>query len=245
MLIENPDWGQNADFRERPIEIGICDDEVKDRQDIMAALADYEGTRPLHVRTYTSGDELLEDTKPLDILFLDILMEGVNGMEAARSIRRRQQKTLIVLVTATPDFVYAGYEVDAFRYLLKPFQQSDILTILNLCCSRLNDGRLTVRSGAALYHIPFEDIQSIEAQARSSLIRIADEIISVPLGISKLEEQLPPGMFFRCHKSFIINLMKVRRLKRYEAVLEDRSTVPVSRALWQQLRAKMMSFLST
>ena len=106
------------------MKIAICDDEKKLRSGLKHVIemklqldgVDYE------IAEYECGEDLLAGIggNPPDILFLDIEMKGLDGMETARELRKKNQDTVIVFVTAYPDFVFQGYEVRAFHYILKP-----------------------------------------------------------------------------------------------------------------------------
>lgn len=116
------------------INIGICDDEAPMRKSLRSSLeqtlqltgADYQ------IFEYDSGEALMRDQEAqwLDILFLDIEMKNLNGMDTAKALRRQNSHTLLVFVTAYSDFVFQGYEVHAFHYILKPYEEQKIKNVL-------------------------------------------------------------------------------------------------------------------
>lgn len=115
------------------MKIGICDDEKSLRKDLRALIevqmdlcgAEYE------IEEFDNGIQVLEAGKEdLDILFLDIEMPELSGMDTAKALRRIGSKALIIFVTAYPDFVFQGYEVQAFHYILKPYQEKKIREVL-------------------------------------------------------------------------------------------------------------------
>ena len=93
-----------------------------------------------HITEFTSGEELLEykNKKDIHLLFLDIKMGSVDGMETARQLRKSVKKMLIIFVTAYPDFVFQGYEVQAFHYILKPYRETKIKEVLDRAISELD-----------------------------------------------------------------------------------------------------------
>lgn len=109
------------------LEIAICDDEKKLRLDLRHVIEKelaLDGVE-FGLTEYESGEALLRGIRErnADIIFLDIEMGGMNGMEAARTLRKNGQPAVIIFVTSYPDFVFHGYEVRALNYILKPYQE--------------------------------------------------------------------------------------------------------------------------
>ena len=124
------------------MKIAICDDEKKLRKDLRHLLElhlDLKGI-PYEIQEYESGDALLKDEHKEDIqlLFLDIEMPGKGGMETAHGLRDANLKMLIIFVTAYPDYVFQGYEVQAFHYILKPYQETKLRDVLDRALTELN-----------------------------------------------------------------------------------------------------------
>ena len=117
------------------IHIGICDDEASLRKSLRILLEtklqlmgeDYR------ISEYDSGEGLIanEGTAWPDILFLDIEMKQLSGMDTARLLRKKEARTILIFVTAYPDFVFQGYEVHAFHYILKPYEEHKIRNVLS------------------------------------------------------------------------------------------------------------------
>lgn len=116
------------------LEIAICDDEKKLRLDLRHVIEKelaLDGVE-FGLTEYESGEALLRGIRErnADIIFLDIEMGGMNGMEAARTLRKNGQPAVIIFVTSYPDFVFHGYEVRALNYILKPYQEKKIKEVL-------------------------------------------------------------------------------------------------------------------
>lgn len=110
------------------MQIAVCDDEKETRNMLAEKIERFYPNAGLSL--YQSGEELLRADSQPDILFLDIQMTGKDGMETARELRRRQQKTIIIFVTALDDFVFEAFDVGAFHYLVKPFQNGKLIEVL-------------------------------------------------------------------------------------------------------------------
>ena len=116
--------------------INICDDDKRFRitlKKVVERECELLGIE-CEIREYGSGEELLSGglTADADILFLDIEMGGLNGMETAKELRRQQKGTVLIFVTAYPDFVFQGYEVHAFHYILKPCEDEKIKRVFHM-----------------------------------------------------------------------------------------------------------------
>lgn len=117
------------------IKIAVCEDE----KETQLLIEDYlenilkDISIEYEIQKYISGEELLESNlKDIDILLLDIKMEKLNGMDTARKIREVDDEMEIIFVTSLIDYVQEGYEVRAYRYLLKPIELEELKTCANL-----------------------------------------------------------------------------------------------------------------
>ena len=111
------------------INIGICEDELHYRVNIKDMLGDILSTYSINYKIYefSSGEELLSNyPKDLDILIMDIQMKIINGMDTARKIREFDQNLEIIFMTSFSEFMQEGYEVKAYRYILKPISERKI-----------------------------------------------------------------------------------------------------------------------
>lgn len=164
------------------IHIGICDDEPS----MCRALR-----RPLEQKLqllgeeyrifeYNSGESLIlrPEAEGLDILFLDIEMKELSGMDTARALRKRDAHTLLIFVTAYPDYVFQGCEVHAFHYILKPYDEQKIGHVLEQALKELGAGReqfflLEQKSGTA--KVPLKNIPAFSSDRRKVLLTLTDE----------------------------------------------------------------------
>ena len=117
--------------------IGICDDLQEDRNHLIALIRDYYGERGEQVELFEfeSAEEMLAGWRDhwLGCLFLDVYMDGISGMEAARRIRETDPNCMIVFTTTSPDHAIDSYEVRAADYLIKPFGAQEVAEALHWC----------------------------------------------------------------------------------------------------------------
>lgn len=108
--------------------IAVCDDEKEARMMLVEKIKLLHPTAKLVL--YSSGEELLADTKPPDIALLDIQMPGKNGMETAKLLRQNHRNTAIIFISALEDYVFQAFDVGALHYLVKPFDDRKLEEVL-------------------------------------------------------------------------------------------------------------------
>lgn len=223
------------------INIGICDDEASMRRLLRAPLeqklqllgADYR------IFEYDCGETLVTrpETEWLDILFLDIEMKQLSGMETARNLRKRNSHTLLIFVTAHPDFVFQGYEVHAFHYILKPYENQKIMKVLEQALKELGQNQeryFTLEQKSGTMKIPAKKILAFSSDRRKIIISLEDGNKLEFYGKLDAVETDLPDYFIRCHNRHLVNLNYVTALEKDGCTLKSQS-FPVSRAYRQSV----------
>ena len=215
-----------------PIRILIADDDPGMRT-VMRKLAERaEGYE--FVGEAEDGNRLLElyeETRP-DVVLMDVEMPGMTGIECAKVIQDRNPRTVLVFATAHEQYMRSAFEVYAFDYLVKPFKLERALNTLALIRERLTaqspapepvrphptaaSGRLMLKHREGLSFLDIPSILLIQREERASVLYLSDGsryVTSDSLG--ELEQRLPEEMFFRCHKSYIVNLNHIDSIAPY------------------------------
>ena len=229
-------------------QIAVCDDEKTEREYLQSLVRDWARDRSffVQVKTYASAEEFLfqyEEEKALDILLLDIEMGVINGVELARELRRGNERIQIVFITGYPDFMAEGYEVDALHYLLKPVSSFKLGSVLDKAVKNLGKKEryifLTVDGEERL--IPVCEILYVEAFAHSAVLVLTEGEAETRDSISELETLLGKD-FIRCHRSYLVNLSRIRRITRTDVILEDDVYVPLSRRLYHEVNRVFIQY---
>lgn len=203
------------------MQIAVCDDERETRNMLAEKIERFYPNAGLLL--YQSGEELLRADRQPDILFLDIQMAGKDGMETARELRRRQQKTIIIFVTALDNFVFEAFDVGAFHYLVKPFQNGKLIEVLLNAVKQYEEQKklestakerekpsFTVTAGGQHFTVELEDIVYAEVFDRKVIIHTMDADIEY-YGKMKDLEQKAGDDFYRPHRAYLVNFKYVRR----------------------------------
>ncbi len=223
------------------VHIAICDDEKYMSDKIKRMVSDFFCRKNIDIAIsqFSSGKELLKYDGIIDILFLDIQMKDMDGMETARKLRSRKFKGAVIFITVLKEMVFQSFEVQAYDYLVKPIESSHFeKTMERLLASMRNAGEtsLLVQKGHESSIILFEEIVFCEIIDRKVYLHLASsEIIDFYDRIENLETKLD-SRFFRCHRSFLINLQYLKSYKNGTAYMENGREIPVSR-----LRSKEFS----
>ncbi|MCI8731617.1 MAG: response regulator transcription factor [Lachnospiraceae bacterium] len=187
--------------------IAVVDDEKVIREDICELI---EKQRPeSSVEAFSTGEELLASEGRFDIVFLDIQMDGMNGIEAARSLRERQEETVLIFITGIKEYVFDALDLYAFQYLLKPLNEKKFVEVLDRAVKEA--GRKKEKRGlfikARNLTLDQTDILYIESRGKKVEIHTArdKESIEIYASMEELEGQLGEG-FYRCHRAYIVNM---------------------------------------
>lgn len=226
--------------------IAVCDDEPLFRGMLHEKILqdgfdhDYEPD----VAEYSGGIELLEAQEKgysADVYFLDVQMAGGedDGIRTARQLRRRGEQGLIVYVTSYIDYVQIGYEVRAFRYLLKSQLADKLSEVLRDIRQELSGQEFLFRAGGESVRIDRRRILYLESRLRMLRLVTEKEAYSFYADLETARSQLGEK-FLRCHKSFLVNLDKVTRFSMNRIVLEDGTSVPVSRSYAKDVKRRLL-----
>lgn len=223
------------------INIGICDDEASMRKALRLVLEtklqlmgeDYR------IFEYDSGEALAADggSSWPDILFLDIEMKQLSGMDTARLLRKRDAQTILIFVTAYPDFVFQGYEVHAFHYILKPYDERKIKNVLEQALKELGKSReqfFALEQKSGTLKLPMKKILAFSSDRRKVAVLLDNgERLDFYGKLDEVEKKLP-DYFIRCHNRHLVNLNHVEGLEK-DCCICGTMQFPVSRACRQSL----------
>lgn len=222
------------------LRIGICDDVCDARMALRAALERALDRRCTQGRffEFSSGKWLLRwmenHTGELDLVFLDMEMDELNGLETARRLRAMDEGLQLVFVTGYADYVFDGYSVGALGYLMKPVKSEQLSDVLDRCTQALyreGSKAFLCRSGDTTYRIPKRNILYFYSDRRQITCVTAGRDYTFYGKLDEVERDVGEG-FVRIHQRYLVRATAVDRVAGGEVCLGE-TVLPVSRAYQQ------------
>lgn len=221
--------------------VAVCDDSGTDAEYVQEILRGWAGQRQIHIQAehFPSAESFLfryAEDKAYDILLLDIEMGAMDGVTLARRVRQDNESVQIVFITGYPDFMAEGYEVSALHYLMKPVAREKLFAVLDKAAANLarTEKRLCVTFDRETEFLPLRRILYIEAQKQYVLIHTEEREYRMKATLADTEQELDE-YFFKCQRSFIVNLRHVLRIKNDCVELKNGIEVPISRGMAQKI----------
>ena len=203
--------------------IAYCEDE-KIQKEILEELLGRWGK--VDLVWYESAEQMLfecDGRYPFDLIILDIQMRNQNGMELARQIRKTDPQVPLLFMTATKEYVFEGYEVNALRYLIKPIQPSQLFAVLDEI--QASTKRSILLNGS---RIDLNALVYVEAEAHYCHLVFEDHRQKEKIGIRELKTMLDDS-FVMIHRSYLVNIAKVDQIRR-EELSAGSFTLPIARS---------------
>ncbi|KNC10128.1 LytTR family transcriptional regulator [Klebsiella sp. RIT-PI-d] len=237
----------------------IVEDEILAQQELSWLIKEHSQMEI--VGTFDDGLDVLKflQHNKVDALFLDINIPSLDGVLLAQNISQFAHKPFIVFITAWKEHAVEAFELEAFDYILKPYQESRIITMLQKlesawqqqsgvgvtpAIAREND-TINLIKDERIYVTSINDIYYAEAHEKMTFVYTKRESWVMPMNITEFCSKLPPSHFFRCHRSYCVNLNKIREIEpwfnnTYILRLRDLEfEVPVSRSKVKEFRQLM------
>ena len=182
------------------------------------------------------------DGQRYDLILLDIVMDGMNGMELAKMIRDSDQEAEIVFVTSSSEYALGGYDVGALHYLMKPVDEKLLESLIKKVYRAKNaqDNYFILKSGMQNQRIAVKDVIVMETVGRRVEITLTDRKIYYSGKLSELLDDIPKGFFVRCHQAFAVNIDNIREINRFDAVAVNGKLIPVSRPYMKDTQAAFL-----
>ena len=219
------------------LRMAVCDDLEEERVQLARMARSYAQRRGLsmELRLFASGNELLDAARRPDfchVLFLDIFMPGLSGLDAARQLRAAGCMASIVFATTSQDYGVMSFDVQAADYLVKPFRQEDVDRTLDWCLEHMPEPlrSLSVYAEGEIQEFPLASVLYIEVLGHQSHIHTLRQTVVARKSLDDLERAVDSPDFFRCHRSFLVNLNHAERIESSDFLMSDGARIPISSA---------------
>ena len=218
------------------INIVICEDELEQRNIIKKYINDiFKGiSAKFELLEFESAEEFLLNKiefKNVDIFILDIKMNGMSGMDLARLIREKDDISEIIFVTSLVEYIQEGYTVRAYRYLLKPINYEELKNHLLSCINDINkkkDNFMMIENKGIVHKVPINEIMYIEVAKKELTIYAKENSYKTKSSMDKVEKELEKFDFYRCHKSYLVNMKYIETIDKNEIIING-NKIPVSK----------------
>lgn len=235
--------------------IAICDDEQFYSDKIrngLETLLEERGVTEYQIDVYKSGEELCSKQELLEeyhIIFLDVNMDEMSGIEAAREIRNVNEDVYLVFVTAYIDYAVEGYKVDAIRFIIKDVMDNTLPECIDTILARMRyrERRESFAFVEGEMEAAVHNICYIASEKHRLIFYIydRDELKEWTLygKLDDVEKRLENDGFIRIHKSFLVNVKMMIQVKNYKVVLKNRVELPVPRERFQDVKRKYFKMM--
>ncbi|MCI8484257.1 MAG: response regulator transcription factor [Lachnospiraceae bacterium] len=231
--------------------IAVCDDEKVMRDTIAQRIQRFYPS--YQIVKYERGEQLLEDPEENDLIFLDIQMEGMDGIETAKQLRKHNSQAVLVFLTAWEEYVFQAFDVDAFHYLVKPLKKEKFYQVLEAAVNRVKENILfqgkgeekrsiVIKTGGTSRKIIVDEIIYVEVRNRKLTLYTWKDKIEFYGKLSELERKLGED-FIRPHRSYLIHFRYVQKYCAAEITLEDGTVILLAKQRYGEFVKQYLKYL--
>ncbi len=227
------------------MKVALCDDEQNFLNDLTNLIKD---VCEAEITEFSGGEEFLSDfcANKYDVIFLDIEMSKIDGITTAKIIRETDPRVIIVFVTSHKEFALDGYEVNAYRYILKGQPKQLYIEQLRSVYNEYRQRHLSfgIKSGTTALNIAVEEIIYFEVFKRIILLHTTKEKYEFYGKLSEIEKDKRLIDFIKPHKSYYINLAYIERIENNTITMKNANKIPLSRNFANSVTDKFVAYIT-
>ena len=230
------------------LSIAVCDDEVIECCSMAGKIKEILEEMKISciIRQFRSGRELLQASESFDIIFLDIIMSDLDGMKTAQLFRGKAFDKILIFISSSREFVFDAYDVEAFQYLLKPVDDKKLKNVLQKAVLKTESSSqefIILSRERQKKKLFLDDIYYFEIRGRIVDVHGAEGIFTYYEQIGELENKLRDKGFFRCHKSYLINLKYVDGYNRQDVILDNGEKIMIAKRRYEEFCREILKFM--
>lgn len=233
------------------VNIAICDDQGYDRinlKNILEKIA-IKNNIIIKIEEFNSGRELLSvyqrDIPKYDVVFLDMILGDSNGIDIAKRIIEFNESVKFIILSSSKEFILDGYEISAVNYIIKPPSieriEKELLRAIEI--SNSNEEFYEINKNGSKLLLKLNDIYYLEVEHRKINVYKKDDVINYYEKLENVERDLEEKGFKRCHRSYVINISKIKELKSNEVRLLNGKVIPIGRKYRESLKESFFNYL--
>jgi DNA-binding LytR/AlgR family response regulator len=232
------------------IRIAICDDEEIMRKVLKKAIDEYSISRNLEIiyDEYSNGEKLIVSPHKYDVIILDYQLDPwgkFTGLSTAKQLRASNIDSAIIFLTSFPKVVFSSFEVNTFRFLVKPLDQDKLFKAIDDYLKSIAiDKALLIRLEGMTFSLNTKRILFLEGYGKYCIIHSVDDPHEFECHetLASVEERLPKESFYRCHRSYIVNMRYVSTFNRQEATLKNDNNILISRNRYESFQNAFVDY---
>lgn len=228
--------------------VAICDDE-KPMQTILENLLDEFGRLrniDISIDKFDNGHDLLRvlSEKEYEIVFMDHQMQDIDGMETSRLIRSRNNDCVIIFVSAFPEVAVDSYEVNAFRFIVKPINKEKLFKAIDDHLRSIDyDNLLILNTNDGKWKIKMSDIIYAEAKGKHTIVRTAQKSFEINIHMKKIEDKLPSEKFCRCQRAYIAGFAHINNHTNAEIIFDNGERAQIGKAYYSKFKNAFQEYI--
>lgn len=230
----------------KPFRIVVIEDQSAELEKLSSALLLWkqQSTIAYSMEAFSSGELYLEQENTEDfpdLFFLDIQLPGMDGLAVARHLREVGYRGYIIFLTAFREYVFEGYNVHAFQFLLKPVNPDALCTCMNEIIKELSEASYIFQDKQNTIQIPYREILTFSSRLHYVDILTADNLFCQYTTLGKIMDDLP-DYFIRCHRSHIINMQHIYKISRSSIYLSNNTYIAIGRSYLDMTRNAFLKY---
>lgn len=233
------------------MKIAVCEDNAAELDAICGYIEKYcaRNCYLKDIHRFSGGEELLAAFAPgeYQIIFLDIYMGGLSGVETARKIRESDPNCTLIFITVSGEHALEAYSVKAIAYVKKPLNAKNVAEALDMCKETLQKNARVIRVPVGygnIVEIPLPAIRYVEVYNKEAVFHLSDKTISVRIPLDEIEKTLNGDPFLRCHRSYIVNINYLDDVREQDILLKGGQLAPLAKNKRAEIKLSLARFIA-
>ena len=228
--------------------VAICDDEKPMQIALEKLLDEYSRLRKIDISVdkFENGHDLIKtlNEREYEIVFMDYQMDDIDGMETSRVIRSKNNENIIIFVSAYPEIAVDSYEVNTFRFIVKPINKEKLFKAIDDYLKSIDyDNLLILKTHDGTYKIKMSDIIYAEAKGKHTIIRTAQKTFEIHIHLKKIEDQLPEEKFCRCQRAYIAGFSHIENHTNTEILFDNGERAQIGKVYTAKFKKSFRDYI--
>ncbi len=228
--------------------VAICDDEKPMQIALEKLLDEYSRLRKIDISVdkFENGHDLIKtlNEREYEIVFMDYQMDDIDGMETSRVIRSKNNENIIIFVSAYPEIAVDSYEVNTFRFIVKPINKEKLFKAIDDYLKSIDyDNLLILKTHDGTYKIKMSDIIYAEAKGKHTIIRTTQKTFEIHIHLKKIEDKLPTEKFCRCQRAYIAGFLHINNHTNSEIIFDNGERAQIGKVYISKFKEKFQEYV--